>query len=291
MRILITDNDMDGVTPIILFKLAFYGGKSEVHSIDRTKAIDIINSLNVDVDTEVYIVDISYSEDLFYGAVRELIRKCKAVYWFDHHKIKDTLPIFKYYAGTFVPIFDTSRCGTKIFFDYLLSIGLSRRLGSYDTLVSVVDDWDRHMLKDPRSAKLNRLFKLIGKDKFVQKFLECYTVTFSNKEEYILEIEENRLRRYFENLTFYLEGNESAFVFGDVIFATEISEYFREQFPAKDVLAVVDLNKGAISMRSRRASVLDIARKFGGGGHINAAGFNIPEEMSKNIMSSLSNIL
>jgi oligoribonuclease NrnB/cAMP/cGMP phosphodiesterase (DHH superfamily) len=310
-KILITHNDLDGVTPIILFKLAFPQYEQEVHSINYSQIEDTFNNLKVDKETEVYIVDISYKNVLYFNHVKELRRKCKAVYWFDHHEIEEELPDFTYHSGKFIYKFDVTRCGTKIFYeDYLMGKETPNSLVFYNYLVQVVDDWDRHQLKMPESAKLNTLLKVIGRDLFVQKFLRSTAVGFTEKEDYVIEVEKDRQKRYFENLTFYPDKGvdtfsysnafnpeafnlnsssctrsfvaiENTFVFADSLIATEIFEYFTEQFPSRDVLTVIDLNRKKACLRSVRENVFLIAKKFGGGGHPNAAGFDLPPSLIK----------
>ena len=112
------------------------------------------------------------------------------------------------------------------------------------------------------------------------------------KEKYILEIEEDRIKRYIENHTkdiwiATIENQKIGFVFGGQ-YKSEVANHVAITYQQQiDASAMINL-AGGISYRTiKQNDVNHIAHLFGGGGHKKAAGSPIPNEIKKQILQSI----
>ncbi|MGL5715710.1 MAG: DHHA1 domain-containing protein [Paraclostridium sp.] len=177
----------------------------------------------------------------------------------------------------------------------------------FDYLVHCISTWDTFNWKKAESAEekvtaqravdINRLFKLIGYDRLINDILlfryeyiqiSPSMIYFSDKSQFALDLESARNEIEFEmaikNMkSFSFEGLRS----GLVINPPNLSMTCDHILSMTDVEILFVLTPYGVSMRSRNHDVSKIAKRFNGGGHVGAAGFNITTE---NFISMFNNL-
>lgn len=207
----------------------------------------------------------------------------------DHHKTTAWLGEFN------LPylIHDVSACGTKLFHRWLLdNTGDNWRLRTPDLekLVHKIDVYDRWLTDDPArpaSEALNRLCRVLGADMFIR----CFTDDFSADEkphmkflDSVMQDKEERtvtsaLAEQLEEENFYVDKDGRRFLLmlsvGNV---SKLGHAALEDEADIEYVAMLNPLYDKVELRSRKGGVdvSEIAKKFGGGGHTNAAGFQFP---------------
>ena len=191
---------------------------------------------------------------------------------------------------------DNTSCGTQMLLDYLVKQGWFKdtTVASVNNLIlfaDMVDAYDRWVLDSPirvNSDKLNELFHFLQRKIFVREavanpilyedeaFMRILSILEKKRNDYIA----NRVReakkgefpifrdRDGHNVIVLLDGQYTSALAHAVLYAT-ISE--------TSYVAIIHGN-GVVSFRSRKGEDIDVAakaKKFGGGGHKEAAGFKM----------------
>lgn len=294
-KVLITHNDFDGVTCAILFKTAYPEG---IYYLENYDTVDKrIASVLGEAPQCVYITDISPQTKV----VAEMLDKYSnfashfaKIALFDHHKT--ALHLNSYSWATV----DTTKCGAWLFYEYLRSLpkpdAVSERLEDLSPLVFHANDYDLWLHKDPHSSILNSLLFIYGQDRFINRFLENPSIELTETEKLLIEIETERQGKYIEEAAktavFYSQ-------FKDVIIAVVCAERYISALGdyllnldlpnnrKPDIVAIVNAQKNTVSLRSRKWDVSAIAKACGGGGHENAAGFQLEDRWLQDDVAEL----
>lgn len=286
---LFTHTDLDGVGCAILAKLAF-GDDVDITYCDYdeiNKAVEDDFENNYEV---VYITDISIKEEL-----AEMIDKSGKNYrLFDHHGT--ALGLNKYdWCRVIVELDGVKTSGTELFFKYLeetvlFSIRMSISINKFVEIVRNYDTWRWTTLTDGYISKqYNDLLYIYGRDKFIDNIftaLRSHTFpTLTDEQRTLLEIKQREIDEYIEHkelqiLTHKLHIDNKDYITG-VVFAekyvSELGNKLSERHPELDFITMIDMGSGTVSYRTVRTDIdlgKDIAAKFGGGGHPQAAGSN-----------------
>jgi len=261
----ITHNDLDGAGCAILMKKVF-GENLEYFSMNYDEIDDFIlkNFMNYE---KIYITDLSPSLDVY----KEVLKR-KEIILIDHHKTSESFKIFDNVYH------ENDKCGTMLTFEYLEKT-INADLSKYYDFVKLVNDYDLWILKDKRSLELNKLFYLYGFENFVNRFIKNYTIDFDEKEQFVLEIENERQKKYLESTadTVKIFKDRDNRQFG-VVFAEQYNSELGHNLISEknlDYVIIINIQKKKISLRSKiDVDVSKIAVANGGGGHKNAAGFS-----------------
>lgn len=304
---LFTHNDADGISCIVVagikyglenidYEICSYGNIDE-------KIQDFINLKEYLNYSQVYITDISVNQ-VTANMIQEIhTLECQNWKLLDHHKTAEWLNKYDW-AEVIIEQNGIKECGTSLLYNELFVLDSLvgevkhkkssffkvkyKRLSFFVEFIRSYDTWDWKITNDHDAKVLNDIFKLIG----FEVFIEYYYYVLKNDEiflgsdlfpdEYIkvlyyLNINRNEYMENKLNKT-YLDlidenGNDYISVLCDRNDCTdELGSKFLDKYELIDyVMLVYD---GGISLRSREnIDVSVIAKKYGGGGHKNAAGF------------------
>lgn len=178
-------------------------------------------------------------------------------------------------------------------------------------LTNAIDDNDRWLQKDPRSAEMAAYMTFVGQKRFVEAFSDLsrwYPPTsveyggwnkwgagiWKDWERTVLEIiqdqKNNNIERIIRDVIVHdvVMDNEEipvAYVVSSEQNVSQLLMTVLDRFPNAKVAAQISVDKGAVSLRSRGdVDVSAMAKMFGGGGHRSAAGHPLPKNLSKLIV-------
>lgn len=173
--------DADGLMPYILNKF---------FNINYAKSI----STNYNEDLELESVQSELYENIVYvdftpsETVRNVIKeKQMNVMIFDHHiAVKEEIEQFvkDYRENKVTYIFDNDRCGTKIYYDYLMENGYKDKTNSVvEHIVNLTDTYDLYRQNDElwsEAESLNRLLYCTGKFYIKDDRFKCFEFFINN---------------------------------------------------------------------------------------------------------------
>ena len=278
--------DVDGVSPVILMKLA---NRDFVYKLlDIYEVEDYFNELlNTDLSIyeNIYVVDLTVPE-VIYEKLDKYKDKVKV---FDHHeshmyaKDKDYVTL------------DINECGTTLFYKYLDNL-YNIANESVDTYIKAVKDLDLWTYKENNNeyAKtIGTLFILYGKEIYIDEIfnhLKNNDLTLTEFEEKMIKLEYDREKSYIEHKVermFKVKINnlKAGLVFAEK-YRNELSDYMLNNFEID--FAIIVNSGGGISLISRDdIDVEKIARIYGGGGHKNSSGLPVTIDMQKEFIKIL----
>jgi oligoribonuclease NrnB/cAMP/cGMP phosphodiesterase (DHH superfamily) len=268
--ILFTHIDFDGFGCEVIFR-AVFGREARVIRLNYD-TVDVEVMKFIDTDDMIYIADLSVTPEN-----TELLSHRGNVLIFDHHVITSqthTQYDFIYYD---------SISGTEILYKYLLKTNPS--LKKYEDFVTIVTDYDTWVHKYVISKQFNMLLWSTGWDRFIDRMLTNPSIEFTVSETAIIQQKTDSRNEVitaamktakFVNTT---EGPAKLVVSSQ--YKSDIGHLLAK---SDDVLFGIIINSktGEVSLRTdNKINLNDIARKFGGGGHQNAAGFGYknPEDL------------
>lgn len=162
-------------------------------------------------------------------------------------------------------------------------------------MIRQYDTWDwKNKTNNIIPKQLNDLFYIIGRHKFVERFLTDSSIFFNETESNILEIENEKIKRYLidkskELVVIDILQYKAGVVFAEQ-FASEIGNLLAEKFPKLDFIVLIEPGKKRISYRSIKLDINlgnDVAATYGGGGHPQSAGSQITQEKIEQFIHSL----
>lgn len=293
--------DIDGVTPIVLASLSFHDFDYlllDVYEVDET-INQLIEDNYLEQYNEIFIVDLGISTELAQKINKSNLKE--KIHLLDHHISNIWLNEY-----SFAKVIDTDtsgekQCGTTLFYQYLQSHYPNEYLDKEITkqiieYVRLVDTWLWEQKNNKEAKKLSDLFTIIGVDKYIQTLLIKITnelqFTFSEKEEYILEIEEEKIKRYIDKVNkdiwiITIQNQKAGIVFGGN-YRSEVAHNIAKKYEEiVDFGVMININSG-ISYRSiKENDVSTIARFYGGNGHKSASGSPIKEEVKRKLLENI----
>ena len=276
MATLITHNDFDGVTCAVLFKAVWPDGK--VYFEDYKTINDRLWQVVRDnpKDTEIYITDICPENN---PELVNLLEGMDHLLLFDHHKT--ALPFDEY---SFAHV-KTGVCGAALFYEFLV-FHYPKIMLSFEKLVWYANDYDLWKHESPLSKQINKLLYLYGRDRFIQRFLDSPDPKcWMPGEELLLELEQERQDRYIQEVIdttpkIYFDefGRYHKIAYAEQ-YTSELGHSMLKKHPEIDFVIIINLRNWTASLRSRPGGVdvSEIAKRKGGGGHLAAAGYTLPE--------------
>lgn len=267
---LFTHTDLDGVSCSILLRLMF-----TEHAVDVTycnyddvngKIEDfLLNELD-DSYERIFITDISVNEK-----VAKMLDTIKTkIHLLDHHKNLECLNEYDWVT------IDTTECGTSLLYKH---IGVTiDKISEFVEAVKAYDLWTWKTQNLLLPKKLNDVFHILGAD-----FVDIYLEHISKSDMFTLRDEDLNLLKYFDKMKDdYIEkklaktslfSDSDGHTFGFVFADNHLSELGNAMCEKLFISYSVIYTGKTLSFRSiGNFDVSKIAKKFGGGGHLNAAG-------------------
>ena len=270
-RYIITHIDLDGYGCLLMAQ-RYLGSDIQYRCVNYDELEDAIK--DVPRDMELYITDLSIPDTM-----APLLREFKSITVIDHHLTSYWLLDEANRQGMNARV-SNERCATYLFYNYL-----AERFGYRDTMLDdwakFIDDYDRYVLQYPESRRLNALFYISDRKRFVQEALYSSPQAMllrnsgkidnylNNQREYVLNTKAVVLSLTPAVVLAFAEKNKSA-----------IGEYFiREK--GFDLVYILDAHSMQISIRSKEGdesiNCSKIASLFGGGGHFHASGMTLDD--------------
>lgn len=305
---LFTHNDLDGLSCVLLAKLAY--GKDFV-DFETCRYEDINDKVQLYVDEKHYeafntcfITDISMEDELA-GYINTLTSIPSGhISLIDHHISAIELNQYDWCHVT-VENADGQKCsGTSLFYERLLNLDVPNKenlltpiVKSFVEKVRRYDTWDWKMLDDLESKQLNDLFYILGKERFLDYWLERLEkdqgdFSFDEVHLLLLELKQNEIDQYIESRNEELIVKEIAGYQAGIVFAnrfqSELGNTLALLHPELDFIAMINVG-GGVSCRTTKENVnlAELAALFGGGGHAKAAGLPVGDEIREMVINTL----
>lgn len=238
---------------------------------------DLVHAI-VDVprDARLIISDISIPENLA-GLLEEFAK----VVILDHHKSTEWAIGWAERTGN-KAIVSEDRCATWWFYEFMAE-EYKYRDSLLDEWVKYIDDYDRYIHAYPQSRRLNALFYISDRDRFVNDALSLSpdAMLLRNKER--IDRYFAQQKEYIEKCTAYsiTEDGSTVAVFAEK-YKSAIAETLFDRCKEVNLVYIIDMHNNAYSIRSRDGAGIDcsaLAKQIHpeGGGHPEASGasFNI----------------
>jgi len=299
---LFTHTDLDGISCAILAKIAF---KDEVdieycnyNDIDsRFKDFWFGDKLsNYD---QVFITDISISEELAVDInISYLNSATPHLTLLDHHKTAEYLNKYSWAIVKTVNYFETKISGTymlycQLFYKLNSATKLYNNIETFCEIVRKYDTWEwTNVYKDIIPKQFNDLLYIYGRDRFIDLMIskiqndEEFGLTSENIQ--LLELEQEKITRYIEakNKTLIktkIDGLIAGIVFAEN-FISQLGDELCKLNLDIDFVMIVNIDKVASLRTIKDIDVSEIAKKYGGGGHLKAAGIPLIKELREEIV-------
>lgn len=288
--------DEDGITPVILSKLVYKKVDTILVNVGEADQ-NVIE--NIDKYDLIYITDLSISEDLA-QRINENKEYRNKVKIFDHHASALYLNKYKF-AKVIVETKTRKESGTSIFYKYLLKISKNKILRKKSTKglvnqVRIVDTYDFRKEKDKEALNLDYLFAILGRKNYIEYFTkyikENDNFKYTEKEKFLIKLEKDKVDNYLkqkekEIIFAKVDGYNVAIVYAESNRST-LGHYILDKHDV-DFAIIVNISK-SISFRGEGKVDLSIyAEKYNGGGHKNASGCPLPENILKDITKQIFN--
>ena len=279
--------DPDGVTPIILSKLVF----EEIdYILSENKDVNDNVKNNLDKYDFIYVVDLNISEELADFIEANYKEKIMIL---DHHLSCNNMNKYSFIEVNA----EGKESGTSLYYKYLLNNYNNNLLNRESTKMLVehvrtMDIYDFSKTSKEEAEKLEMIFKIYGKDRFIDKF---YNVIINDLELYskedlnLVELEKERIKRYIEEKEFMeisLDNKRVGVVFAER-YISELGNYLINKYDYLDYIVLINIDKKISYRGNGKVDLSVIAKKFGGGGHINAAGNCLPSGLKEKVIKEI----
>ena len=279
--------DPDGVTPIILSKLVF----EEIdYILSENKDVNDNVKNNLDKYDFIYVVDLNISEELADFIEENYKDKIMII---DHHLSCNNMNKYSFIEVNA----EGKESGTSLYYKYLLNNYNNNLLNRESTKMLVehvrtMDIYDFSKTSKEEAEKLEMIFKIYGKDRFIDKF---YNVIINDLELYskedlnLVELEKERIKRYIEEKDFIeisLDNKRVGVVFAER-YISELGNYLINKYDYLDYIVLINMDKKISYRGNGKVDLSVIAKKFGGGGHVNAAGNCLPSDLKEKVIKEI----
>ena len=240
----------------------------------------------IDENTEIYILDFSMPKEV----MEFLFKNAKKVVWLDHHKT--AFEMYDLPVGQFEEIVDNRhveldnyRSGAMISWEYF------RPNEEVPMFIKHIDDRDRWQFKIPGSKEFHAAIGSIKPWTFEQWFTSLIRANYEDiylEGSAILRAQDTMVKSaakkaqrcvipVYDNLTPDSHIPAAGLALNSTVFMSEIGHELANASETYGLIYYIGANKKAkVSLRSNgEYDVSAIAKSFGGGGHRNAAGFEI----------------
>ena len=302
---LFTHTDLDGVSNTVLAYIVFSKQNVDVEYCNHTdindKVNDFLNNANIKNYQFVYITDISVNDEVA-QKIDSICKENKNIEFklFDHHPT--AMDLNKYDWATIKVMLDENKknCGTKLFYDFLKSRTHINQYIAISDFVETVRKYDTWEWKEENfiwSKQLNDLLYIIGINDFVDEFyntlIEQPIFALSDFDYKLLNIKQKEIDNYVKSCNkrmkmYDILGYKAGVVFAEQ-YSSEVGDKLCDMHPEIDFCVIINM-AGTISYRSVGNKIdlgKDVAAVYGGGGHPNASGSPISDEIKDKIVNEL----
>lgn len=271
--LLLTDSDMDGLGSAVLakaFKINYDDIKFTIPiKMNNEKTLNLVKSFD-----KITITDLSFNEEF----MEKLKEKDITVY--DHHITSSYLNNHNKYPGS---ISDSSRCGTKLYFDEVIIKQYHKQVNkSAIKFVELVDTYDRWQQQSPLwddACKLNRIYLYYRN--YPSEFINYYAERIKNndfefndedeeKSNIILEEIKNAYEFSKTNMKIYENDDGKYGVSYYIKYCSEVGNDLIKNYNLTHIILIDNMKHVQVSMRSIKE--FDCTKFKGINGHKNAAG-------------------
>ncbi|MDO8432660.1 MAG: hypothetical protein Q7S58_09650 [Candidatus Binatus sp.] len=284
---------LDGVMAAAAVARFYEGHKVYATLAGNSDADRVIQALDIKSDDggEIWITDLSWNSTASADRLAELSARGARVFWIDHHRTavsRADAPEFKVpFAGK---VLDEEYSAARLTFNYLRSrageLSDERRAAfeAFEPFVLIADDHDRWIHRIPESPDWALAVQTLGGITSYREILKLQEPTMSRKLRSAFESGEDAMRRSLELANATLVDRKldngitlrTACCFG---YSSEVASHlYKGQHQM--VVALFDLRSQGVSLRRSADSDVDLsvlAQTYGGGGHVAASGFAIPD--------------
>ena len=306
------ESDIDGLGCIVLGKLAFHFQDIDyvlVPNVDKLEQVfrKYIDSNAFNKYEKIYVTDLA-----LYDPALTLVNNSSLkdkVLVFDHHKRAIDDKMNKYSFATIVEEDrDGKKCGTKLFYEYLVQndlIDQTEAIKEFVELTRLEDTWEWKKVGNfgKKAHDLAILFNALGIEKYISlmqlKLLDNpKSFEFSEEELFLIQNKKNEynelLKGIMASAEYFLDENNNKFgtVFANYEYRNELAEYIQNNGNKENIkyFIVMAMDKGKFGQKSYRSidkdfDVNEVAVLHGGGGHKSAASVNITEEQKTKVLT------
>lgn len=292
--------DCDGITPIILSKLAFEQVDYELVERDiDTAFLTFINEKRDEEYDQVFITDLCISKDV----VDQIPERVKLkLHIFDHHISSITMTEYPFIQVVVKDEKNSLQSGTSLYYNYLCQEYNNEVLSKPVTkefveLVRLLDTWEWKEQNKIEAKWLGSILSIIGIDEYINYYyhyiLNQNSFSFEEKFRYLLEIEDKKIQEYIllkekQLIPCNIQNHPVGIVFAEQyrsLVGNALAEKYSHQY---DFIVIINVSR-SISYRAvkNEINVNDIASCYGGHGHKLAAGSPLPEKLKENIISMI----
>lgn len=302
---LFSHSDLDGISCGIIGKLAFLNIDIEYCDYDNINGK--ITNYILDEEYKKYgitfITDISVDQYVA-QSINNVINTSNKFILLDHHKTAEFLN--KYDWCTVVESINGEKtCGTSLFYYYLIDHGFlqNSRAWKWDKcsnlyqFVESVRKYDTWLWKtkynEIEPKMWNDLLYIMGRDNFIEKIMDIvgfkYNFGFDEFDFKLLEYKQREIDYYIDSknkdiIVKEIQGYQVGVVFAER-YVSELGNKLSELHPELDFIAMINPSH-SISYRTVKNNI-DlglIAGKYKGGGHPQASGSPVDNNMRSKII-------
>jgi len=214
---------------------------------------------------------------------------------FDHHISGIELNKF-----SFITVIDEidgrKESGTSIYYNYLKGISnspllLKKSSKGLVNQVRTIDTYDFSEISKEEAKNIDALFGIFGRDEYINYFTKYIEdndeFEYTEKELYLIRLEKNRMDRYIESkekemMRATLDGYNVGIVYAER-YRSDLGNYLAEKYEDLDFIILINVARSISYRGIDKADLSVISKKYGGGGHKNAAGSPIANSFLKTI--------
>jgi oligoribonuclease NrnB/cAMP/cGMP phosphodiesterase (DHH superfamily) len=266
----ITDSDLDGVGSILLSQAC--GIHYDKVMISNPRAVNSDSTVTTAMQYDKIIVtDLSFNENV----LNQLLKAGKTVFIYDHHKTSEYLNKYQNCIS------DTSRCGTKLYFEEVIcndsSAEITESIYKFVELVDTYDRWQTDSEHWLEACELSKIFMFYASSVFIKKYankLKRNTLAYDDEDKIALK----QITSLINNAYKYAETNMKIHEIDGVRAAiTRYKEFCSEVgnalVKAHNLTYVILINAKYVGQASvRSVHDFDCTTLKGFCGHKNAAG-------------------
>lgn len=294
---IISDSDLDGAGAVTLAKILYPNIRVSTPNRDLINET-LIQAINSGKYETILMTDCSPTGQDTINAINEFVNAGNDFVLLDHHKT--ALELNKYsWSKVKVETNNHKHCGTELLYLYFKELGVDvSKYSEFVELVRSYDTWDWFSNEDIMPEKLNRLYYFLGLEKFILNM--AYKIyndrpLFTKEDDIVLSTIDSLDNQYIEERktmfdTIDYEGLKVAVIFTDRC-VSKLGNIICRENPDIDFCCLVDLNRQKCSMRSveGKTDVSVIAKKYNGGGHSQASGFNLNDKAKQDLLKNIFN--
>lgn len=297
-----THTDLDGFGCGMLFEVShgdFVNITYTNYSDVDMEIYDFIKSKDYNSVDKIFICDMSISDDLCKWIDKYGDNKFMLI---DHHINKKTEHLNKYRwcirQGTKS---DGSMCSATWLVNEYVIKSQDKFIKDIVNCIDDYDTWNYTLNGNSKAKQLNDIYYILGRDRLTEIIWEQYYLDgnshfkFNSYLTLLLKIRDEEYDRYFKSqvknmtITKY-NGYNIGVCFADK-YISELGNDIFNTNPKVDIVAIVNLKQNTVSLRTGRNDIhlgeLASTLGVGGGGHKASAGFPLPTDFRKLILSRI----